>query len=241
MKLQTIYILTILVLLFGCSPKPKTMDNFVNDIREDFSKQAEKQNKEVYAWEDKIEKLYELSDRNIQDGVNYADSLIKNDQTLDKWKVSNLHTIIGEIYYDNDSIFLALERFHINETLTFDSPRNKGNKAGCYVKQGNLDKAMTLLEQAAELNYDFKWYIGNLFEIQGDPEKAILEYQYVYQRDTAVYSYYNERIQELKNNPDQLMTELHYKDRRKKTLLLLKGIDSEKGGTAIGKFEIEKK
>ncbi len=37
------------------------------------------------------------------------------------------------------------------------------------------------------------------------------------------------------------MTELHYKDRRKRTLLLLKGIDSEKGGTAIGKFEIEKK
>lgn len=241
MKLQTIYILTILVLFFGCSPKPKTMDNFVNDIREDFSKQAEKQNKEVYAWEDKIEKLYELSDRNLQDGVNYADSLIENDQTLDKWKISNLHTIIGEIYYDNDSISLALERFYINETLTFDSPRNKGNKAGCYIKQDNLDKAMTLLEQAAEVNYDFKWYIGNLFEIQGEPEKAILEYQYVYQRDTAVYSYYNERIQELKNNPDQLMTELYYKDRRKRTLLLLKGIDSEKGGTAIGKFEIEKK
>ena len=186
------------------------MGDFMDDIREDFAKKAEEQNKEVYAWEAKIEELYKRADSNLSFGVNYADSLIEYDQTLDKWKVSNLHTIIGEIYYDNDSIDRALERFLINESLTFDSPRNKANKAGCYVKQGDLGKAMTLLQQAAETNHDFKWYIGNLYEIQGEPDKAILEYDYVYQRDTVVYAYYNQRIEELENNPDQLLTELHY-------------------------------
>lgn len=213
----------------------------MDDIKEDFAKQAEEQNKEIYVWETKIEELYKRADSNLSVGVNYADSLIENDQTLDKWKVSNLHTIVGEIYYENDSIDRALERFQINESLTFDSPRNKANKAGCYVKQGDLKKAMTLLQQAAETNHDFKWYIGNLYEIQGERDKAILEYDYVYQRDTVVYAFYNQRIEELANNPDQLLTELHYKDRRKGTLLLLKGVDNNATNTEIGGFEIEKK
>jgi len=216
------------------------MNSFMDEIREDFAKQAETHNKEIYAWEDKIEELYRRSDKNLQDGVAYADSIISNDNTLDKWKISNLHTLVGEIYYDNDSIRLALERFYINERLTFDSPRNKANKAGCYIKQGDLEKAMSLLKEAAETNHDFKWYIGNLYEIQGEPQKAILEYDYVYQRDTIVYAYYNQRIKELKDNPDQLMTTLFYKDRRKRTLLLLKGVKSDAEDTEIGGFEIKK-
>ncbi|QQS51070.1 MAG: hypothetical protein IPM71_16140 [Bacteroidota bacterium] len=217
------------------------MNDFMDDVKEDFAKQAEQQNKEVYAWEAKIEELYKRTDSNLSFGVNYADSLIENDKSLDEWKVSNLHTIIGEIYYDNDKIDLALERFKTTESLTFDSPRNMANKAGCYVKQRDYDKAMTLLKAAAELNHDFRWYIGNLYEIQGEPEKAKLEYQYFYQKDTAVYAYYNQRIQELNNNPDRLLTELRYKDRRKRTLLLLKGVDSDTNETAIRRLENEKK
>jgi len=201
------------------------MDNFMDDIREDFSKQAEQHNNESYTWEAKIDEIYKRADNNFQDGVNYADSLRLNDKTLDKLKISELLTIVGEIYYDNDSIDLALERFHINEKLTSDTPRNKVNKAGCYIKKGDFDKALTLLNQAAETNYDFYWYIGNFYEIKGEPEKAISQYAYVYKRDTIVYADYNKRIQELRKNPDQLMTELCYKDRRKRTLILLKGVN----------------
>lgn len=217
------------------------MNSFIDEIREGFAKQAEIRNKEIYVWEDKIEEFYKRSDKNLQNGVAYADSIISNDKTLDKWKISNLHTLVGETYYDNDSINFALERFYINERLTFDSPRNKANKAGCYIKQGNLEKAMLLLKEAAETNYDFKWYIGNLYEIKGEPQKAILEYDYVYQRDTIVYDYYNKRIKEIKNNPDQLMTALLYKDRRKRTLILLKGVKSDADDTEIGGFEIKNK
>jgi hypothetical protein len=45
----------------------------------------------------------------------------------------------------------------------------------------------------------------------------------------------------LKNNPDKLLNELNYKDRRKRNLLIFKGVDSDSSGTAIGRFEIEKK
>jgi tetratricopeptide (TPR) repeat protein len=238
---HTVYILTLIGFIYGCQPKQLKKNNFMDDIREDFAKQAEEQNEKIYDWEEKIEILYERADKNLQRGVEYADSLIENDKSLDKWKISNLHSIVGELYYDNDSIVQALERFHLNQTLTFDSPRNKANKAGCYVKMGNFDKAMTLLEQASETNHDFKWYIGNLYEIKGEPEKAILEYDYVYRRDTLVYALYNQRIQELSNNPNQLMTELYYKDRRKRTLILLKGVDSDASETAIGKIKLEKR
>jgi tetratricopeptide (TPR) repeat protein len=212
----------------------------MDDIRENFKKQAEQRNKEVRAWEEKIEIVYNRADQNLQNGVNYADSLIQFDNRLDKWRKSDLHTIVGELYYDHDSIDLALIRFYRDQALTLDSPRNKGNKAGCYVKLGDFKKAMTLLEEAAETNSDFKWYIGNLYEIKGEPEKAISEYQFLYERDTLIYSYCKQRIKELKTNPGELMHELYYKDRRKRTVLLLQGIDSDTSDSTIGTLKIEK-
>ncbi|UTW62661.1 hypothetical protein KFE98_00455 [bacterium SCSIO 12741] len=217
---HTITIIVFLISLSGCQPNQTNANDYMNEIRKDFAKHAERHNQKVLAWDSKIQELYRRSDANLKDGVIYADSLIENDKSLDDSKVSILHAIVGEIYYDNDSIALAMERFQLNELLTFDSPRNQANKAGCYIKQGDFDKAMALLAQAAEVNPDFKWYIGNLYEIQGNPEKAISEYQYVYQQDTVVYSFYYQRIQELENNPDQLLTELYYKDRRKRNYLL---------------------
>jgi tetratricopeptide (TPR) repeat protein len=230
-----------MAVLVGCQPKQKNMTDIMDSAREEFATQSEQQNKAIYTWDSKIEELYKRADRDLNAGVQYADSLIENDGSLDKWKVSNLNVIVGEIYSDNDSIDLALGRFYESEALTFDSPRIKGNKAGCFAKRGDFDKAMTLLEQAADVNQDFRWFIGNLYEFQGEPDKAIVEYQRVYQSDTVVYSYYNQRIQELKNNPDKLLNELNYKDRRKRNLLIFKGVDSDSSGTAIGRFEIEKK
>lgn len=228
-------------MLFGCHTKPTDMNGFMDDIREDFAKQAEEQNMEVYAWEERIEELYKLADSSLLAGVEYADSIIQNDKSLDKWKLSQLHTIVGELYYDHDSIEQALKRFYIDELLTFDSPRNMANKAGCHVKKGELEKAMSLLKAAAEINKDYKWYIGNLYEIQGELQKAISEYNYVYEQDTVVYEYYNQRIKELKSNPDRLMTNLLFKDRRERIILLSKGVKSDAEGTEIGRIEIEKK
>jgi tetratricopeptide (TPR) repeat protein len=223
MKYSTISII-LSFLISSCDFETKDWNSFTDDIRKDFAEHAQKQNEEVYDWESKIQELYKRADSLLIAGVNYGDSLIQYDKSLDKWEVSNIHTIIGEIYFDNDSIKPALRRFKIVETLTHDSPRNKANKAGCYIKLGYFKKAMSLLKQAAEDNHDFKWYVGNLYEIKGFPDSAILEYNYVYKRDTIVYAYFKQRILELKENPDSLLTELHYKDRRKRTYILLHGV-----------------
>jgi len=238
---HTIFIICIITLFSSCNQGQSKKNNFIEQIRDDFVKQAEEHNKKVNARERKIKEIYNRADRNLIEGVNYADSILKNDKSLDKGEVWEINTIVGEIYYDNDSIDLALERFNKEEYLAFRSPRNQANKAGCYVKKGNFKKAMELLEQAADLNKDFKWYIGNLYEIKGEPENAIKEYSYVYQRDTTVYAYYNKRIQEIKNNPDQLMSDLEYKDRRKRNLLLLNAVDSSANELEIGGIEIKNK
>lgn len=41
---QPIIISTFLALIFGYHPKPKDINNFMNEIREDFAKQAEIRN-----------------------------------------------------------------------------------------------------------------------------------------------------------------------------------------------------
>jgi hypothetical protein len=47
----------------------------MDDFMEDFAAQAEQQNKELYAWEAKIEELYKRADSNLNYGINYADGL----------------------------------------------------------------------------------------------------------------------------------------------------------------------
>ena len=238
---NTIYILALIGLIFGCQQKRSNLNNFMDDIREDFAQKAAEENEKTYAFEEKIRILYNRADENLQNGISYADSLIGNDKSLDEWNISELYNIIGELYYDNDSIVRALERFNLSQKYNNDSPDIKANIAGCYIKNGDYDMAMTLLEQASYPNYDYKWYIGNLYEIKREPEKAILVYDSIYHQDTVVYAYYKKRIQELRKHPNKLMNELYYKDRRKRTVMFINGGNSDASGTEIGKFELQER
>ena len=133
---------------------------------------------------------------------------------------ADVHTVIGEILLDNDSIDLAFERFKKTQLLTSDTPRNKANKAAYYVKKGYLNKAMNLLREAESVNYDFKWLIGNLYEIQGNREKAIIEYQSLFQMGEGIYEYCKDRISELKNPETKLFTDLQFQNRRDRVFIL---------------------
>jgi tetratricopeptide (TPR) repeat protein len=234
------FIITLTIFSIGCNNTEKEYNIYsIDDIREKFELQAEEQNKKLYEWDKKIEELYNRADQEFEYGIQYADSLLEFDKSLDKWKVSKLHEIAGELYYDNEMINLALERFKLYENISFDSPGNKANKAGCYIKKGDLEKAMELLIEAADFNHEFKWHIGNLFEIQGEREKAIEQYKYLYLRDTIIYAYCNERIIEITEKAHYNMQELIYRNRRRRTLFLLKGVDSSAAPTAFGRFELD--
>lgn len=213
----------------------------IDEIRENFAKQADTQNKKIYDWENKIETFYNKVDIDLSDGVIFADSLIRNDTSLNNFQISELHTLVGESFYDYGKYDKALERFYLDEKLTFDSPRNKANKAGCLIKQGDYESAKKLLEEASKINHDYKWLLGNYYEIQGEIEKAISEYKYVYQRDTIVYSSFNQRIKELKNSLEKTHTELKYRHRRRRSFILLKAADKNSENTAFGKIELVEK
>lgn len=213
----------------------------MNNLREDFAKMAEEQNREMEIKENRITEFYQKADNDLLDGISYIDSILEADKTIDKWEISNLHTIVGETLYDNDSIKGALERFELSESISISSPRSQVNKAGCYVKMGDYETAMKLLISAAEVNHSYKWYIGNLYEVMNKNELAFKEYNELHQKSLSVYQYCGDRIIELEKDNSKQFTELVYRDRRKKTYILLKPSDPNSNGLDIGKLEIEKK
>ena len=123
--------------------------------------------------------------------------------------------------------------------LTFDSPRNKANKAGCYLRLNDSQTAELLVKEASDINYDFNWYLGNLYEALNRRNEAIERYAFLHQKDIAIYAYCNSRIRELEAG-GSLFTGLIYKDRRKKVLIRAKGVGPE-SNTTIGEFELEEK
>lgn len=171
-------------------------------------------------------------------GVSYADSLIYNDSTMSYRKIAELNTIVGETFYDNGHGELALERFYVSQSLIRDNPRNKANKAGCHAMKGEYEIAITLLQEAAAINYDFNWLLGNLYEMMGNKELAIEHYNFLYQKNSEFYSYCNDRIQEITQN-SELYTELQFQNRRRRLLIITEGVDENSKELQIGKMQLE--
>jgi len=211
----------------------------MGDLKHDFAKMAEKQNKEIELKESRIVEFYRKADIDLLEGVSFIDSIIEIDKSLDKWDISNFHSIVGETLYDYDSIEHALKRFEFAESISFSSPRSKANRAGCYVKMGDYNTALKLLNQALSVNVDFKWYLGNLYEVMNDKGRAIEQYSELYQEDVTVYKYCEDRIMEIEESSSKLLTELKYKDRRKRKYLLLKPTDPNSKNLDIGEFEFK--
>lgn len=191
----------------------------MKDVREDFSKQAKESNEQTFIWENKIDKIYFLSEKKYELAISYIDSLLKYDNSIDSFKITELQIIAGEILYDNNQIEKALERFDLSENSLVPSPSIKANKAGCLLKMEQFDKALKLLEDAAETNKSFNWHIGNFYEIKGEKEKAIQYYDKLFKIDTVYYKYCNDRINELKKTNYKLLKEIDYLDRENRLII----------------------
>jgi len=210
-------ILIFVVLFISC--RQKSFQEKFDDIRNDFSKQAEIDNAKALSWENKIDSIIKLADTNRLLAIQAIDSIMQYD-TLGASKIFDLHFLKGNLYYQIDSLTKAIDEFSLAELRDVTSPKILAAKAGAHIKLKEYDLALNELRQAADINYDYYWNIGNYFEIRGQKDSALSNYQKLYDENKTVYKYCGDRIEELKHNKSKLLTELVYRDRERIVFLM---------------------
>lgn len=197
----------------------------MNEIREDFAKEAEISNAKTLAWENIVDSLYKLADINQTTAFREIDHLITDDTSLDRHKISELHFIKGDIYYRIDSLQKALTEFTTSgQEYNMGTPKDLAARAGVFLKLKQYYNAFADLSKATEINYDYFWNLGNYYEVIGNKDSATSCYNRLYNHDTTTYKFCLDRINELKNPKTKLLTELVYRD-RKRMVILMKGVE----------------
>lgn len=207
------------------------INNWSYDLRE--QRAIEKQDN--LAWIANVDSVYTLSDKNIEDAFDYL-SYLALEKPKDSIRLKDIYFIKATIQYNNNLLDDAIETLEkYNQLSKSETPKYQWLKAGCLVKQGELEAAESLLQKTAELNLVSNWLLGNLYEIQRDKDKALACYNKLlsflnpmqaYQKSPSLYSKCTSRIEELsKENPIYLETLVLFDD-RKRTL-------KEVGGTSF--------
>ena len=220
-----IHILTLITLLSSCQQRQKSFQDPLQDIRQDFSKQAGKDNAKILAWEKVIESIYKLADTNKLLSIRAINNIMVNDTNLNSGNLFDLYFIRGTLYYNIDSLQRALQDFStFDKGQNYSSPKMLAARAGVYIKLKQFDNAFKDLTNAAEVNHGYNWNVGNYYEIIGRKDSAILSYQKLYRQDTLVYKKCLDRIIELEKIKPKLFKELIYDD-RERMVLLIHGVD----------------
>jgi hypothetical protein len=214
------YISTILFLLTGCFSNQTNNPLDLDEIRAKFSKDAEISNARTQNWENYVTTIYKIADTNQYLALNRIDKKIEEDDSLNKDEKSELHFMKGDIYYRLDSLQKSLDEFTTyGQDDNMSSPKELAARAGVYIKQKHFKKALEDLTNAAEINYDYYWNIGNYYEIIGKKDSAIIFYNKYYQKDSVNGKRCKERIAELETGKTKPLTELIYCDRKRVVLL----------------------
>ena len=204
----------ILTLTTSCNFNSKPLD--LNEIRENVARTAEIENAKTLAWEKLIDSIYQIAEINYLSSIKLVDSLINNDTSLKEHKISELHFIKGDIYYVHDSLKKAIDEF----STAGNAPKYIAARAGAYIKLRQFDNARSDLYNAARINYDYWWSIGNYYEIVENKDSALFYYNLLYLKDTIVYKKCIERIIVLKNPNTKLLNELIYTDRNRSVIII---------------------
>ncbi|MEJ7736120.1 MAG: hypothetical protein WKF97_01735 [Chitinophagaceae bacterium] len=220
-----IHILTLITLLSSCQQRQKSFQDQLQDIRQDFSKQAETDNAKILAWEKVIDSIYKLAETDKLLSIRAINDIMVSDTNLNSGNLFDLYFIRGDLYYQIDSLQRALQDFSaFDEGQNYSSPKMLAARAGVYIKLKQFDNAFKDLTSAAEVNHGYNWNVGNYYEIIGRKDSAILSYQKLYHLDTVVYKKCLDRIMELEKDKPKLFKELIYDD-RERMVLLMHGVD----------------
>jgi tetratricopeptide (TPR) repeat protein len=205
--MKILFVLMIISLTSSCISSEADI-NILNDAREEYQKIAQQSNAKIIKWQIKEERLILLGEISLDSAISYRDSLMNKDKSLSTFEKSILDCIMGEILIQYEQFSSALDYFVKAETNNNNSPRIRRNKAICYVKLGYIDEAFDEINNAINQNTDYYWYLGNLFEVIGNKEKAIEQYIYLYNSNPDYYTYCKERADYLKNDDAILLNEI---------------------------------
>lgn len=218
--MKNIYITVFLLVFFGCNLKPKSSGNLIKGVQNNYSKRDEVYSAKSFAWEKIVDSIYEIASVNKFSALKTLDNFINIDTTLNQNKLTELHFIKGKIYYSLDSLQNAINEFSFSPQTY---PKILVARAGAYIKLKQFDKAYIDLKNAANINYDYSWNIGNYYEIIGKKDSSILLYTHLYLKDTINYKYCKDRIIEIEKRKSKPLKELIFRD-RKRLIILTKGI-----------------
>ena len=215
-------IIVILILLIGCDFKPKSFNGRMDEIRKEFARTGDSLNRKTILWENLKKSFYRLADSNSAVAINEIDKNINNNKSLDRFQISELYFIKGDIYYKIDSFQLSLDAF--SNCLVRGAPKYLAAEAGSYIGLKRYHEAFADLTDAASINWDYQWNLGNYYEIVGKKDSAIFFYRQLYSRDTKIYKRCNDRINELSDPNEKLYTKLIFTDRSPTPILLFGGV-----------------
>lgn len=211
-ELTSKYLLFFLIaILFSCCQEVLDVEDELSRVKDDIAEFSTNRNKENLAWESKIDTLYWLGENNLSACAEYSEKLAKIAPT--SWKKGLVYITYGEILYDLDSTENALKIFEKSELISRASPRSLANKAGCYLRMGQMKKSLDILKNITKDNKSNYWLVGNCYEAMDSTEKAIETYQYLYKKDKDYYHYCKQRIDELASDSITLFSELQYQNR----------------------------
>lgn len=162
-----------------------------------------------------IDSVYTIADSNLLKSIMLIDKKIV-DVSNDERKLYDLFFVKGDIYYKHDSILQSIEV--LNKCLPDNTPHNPKYltaRAGSYIKLKRYDLAYDDLLAACQSNYNYLWNLGNYYEIIGEKHKANSYYNMLYQKDTITYKYCYIRMEELRKDRAEVLTELDFKDRER--------------------------
>ena len=220
-----IYILTIVIILTNCQSRHKNFQDQIQNIRQDFSQQAEANNTQILSWEKVIDSISKLADNDKILSIQAINKILINKSNLDYQKLFDLYFIRGNLYYSIDSLQKALQDFStFDKGQDYSPPKMLAARAGVYIKMKRFDNAFKDLTKAAEINQGYIWNVGNYFEIIGRKDSAIFNYQKLYYQDTTIYKMCLDRIIELEKKNPKLLKEIIFNDRERQ-MILMHGID----------------
>lgn len=201
------------LILFGLianSCEMKTPSQQLNELKKSMNNQVKADNLKIEKFERLIDSLYFISDSLYFPTIYAIDSIIKYDQLVDKFVLSDFNTLKGDIHYEHNNFRQAIVEYSkLGGLYRKVPPRRLIYRAASYIKLNKVDSAYLDLRNSLD-NKTNLWYLANFFETNSNKDSAIYYYKQLYTYDSTAYNVCNKRIIELSKQKPKYYSELHF-------------------------------